>query len=151
VLASHYRNNCSEIALDQHGTILSVDELDATLVLRAGGWDPRYAVTLAVASRDGVGAALIDSNGDEVDVDLDMYERDGDGVWQDGASSGVGDVGASVLGETAVAWGRAAPGVIVDVEYTGQRFSVVTAETGWWLFVALAVSGSDDIPVVLSP
>ena len=129
----------------------SVDELDATLVLLAGGWDPRYAVTLAVASRDGVGAALIDSNGDEVDVDLDMYERDSDGTWHDGASSGVGDEGSSVSEGIAVAWGRSAPGSIVDVGYTAQRFPVVTAQTGWWLFVALAVPGSaDDFPVVLS-
>lgn len=129
--------------------MLNVDELDATLVLRAGGWDPRYAVTLAVASHNGVGAALIDSKGDEADVDLDMYERDADGVWGEGCSSGVGDVGALLSGNTAVAWGRAAPGLIVDIQYAGQRYSVVTAETGWWLFVALAVSGSDAFPTCI--
>lgn len=130
--------------------MLSMNELDATVVLRAGGWDPRYAVTLAVASRDGVGAALIDSNGDEVDVNLDMYEWDGDGIWHDGTSSCVGDEGSSVSEETALAWGRSAPGSVIDVRYAAQRFSVVTAQTGWWLLVALAVPGSDDSPVVVS-
>lgn len=129
--------------------MLRMDELDATLVLRAGGWDPRYAVTLAVASHDGVGAALIDTNGDDVDVDLDMYERDFTGVWREGASSGVGNVGAFLSGNAAVAWGRAAPGLVVDIQYSGQRYQVVTAETGWWLFVALAVSGSDDLPIYI--
>ena len=129
----------------------SVDEFHATLVLRAGGWDPRYAVTLAVASRDGVGAALIDSNGDEVDIDLDIYERDSDGTWHDGNSSGVGDEGSCVSEGVAVAWGRSEPGAIVEVAYAAQRSSVITAQTGWWLFVAFSAPGADDqFPVVLS-
>jgi len=47
-----------------------------------------------------------------------------------------------------VKWGRAEPGLIVDIEYTSQRYSVVRAETGWWLFVAVrAISGSDALPL----
>ena len=37
--------------------------------LRLGGWDPRYAVVLATSARDGVAAALVDTNGDGADVE----------------------------------------------------------------------------------
>lgn len=112
-------------------------ELDGRLVLSAGGWDPRYAVTLAVASQGDVGAALIDSNGDGADIDLDVYERDAEGVWQ-----GVGCAGTAFLSDrVAVISGRAEPGLIVDIEYAGQRSSIVASAKGWWLFVAVAVPG----------
>ena len=122
-------------------------ELDRRLVLCAGGWDPRYAVTLAVALHDDVGAALIDSNGDGIDVDLDIYERDADGVWRGGDSSGVGDAGASLSTKSAVAWGRAEPSLIIDIDYAGERYSVATEDTGWWLFVTdRATAGVDVFP-----
>ena len=105
--------------------MLDVKELDGRLVLSAGGWDPRYAVTLAVASHDDVGAALIDTNGDEADIDLDVYERDADGVWQEVSSLGVEEGGGFLSNRTAVILGRTAPGLIVDIEYAveGSRSS----------------------------
>jgi len=86
--------------------MLGVKELDGRLVLSAGGWDPRYAVTLAVASHGDVGAALIDTNGDEADIDLDVYERDADGVWQEAASSSVREGGGFLSKRMAVILGR---------------------------------------------
>lgn len=68
--------------------MLGVKELDGRLVLSAGGWDPRYAVKLAVASSGDMGAALIDTNGDEADIDIDVYRRDADGLWQEISSFG---------------------------------------------------------------
>ncbi len=110
--------------------------LDPRLVLSAGGWDPRYAVTLAVAEHDSIGAALIDSNGDEADIDLDDYERDADGNWHDGNSAGVGDSGTSWTPGRVAIWGRSEPHEAVALEYLGRRHSVLASGTGWWLFVA---------------
>lgn len=123
-----------------------VRELDSRLVLTAGGWDPRYAVTLAVASQDDVGAALVDTNGDEVDIDLDVYLRDADGVWQEISSAGIGEGGGFLSDRAAVLLGRTAPGLIVDVDYAGRTSSIVASGTGWWLFVAAAVPGVDTFP-----
>ena len=47
---------------------------------------PSVRVTLAVASQDDVGAALVDTNGDDVDIDLDGYLRDAHGVWRRSSS-----------------------------------------------------------------
>lgn len=58
-----------------------MEELDAEAAIRAGGWDARYAVPLAVASHGGIAAALIDTNCDGADIDLDEYERGADGHW----------------------------------------------------------------------
>lgn len=124
-------------------------ELDRHRVLSMGGWDARYAVTLAVASRDDVGAALIDSNGDEVDIDLDRYGRGADGVWQEGDSSAVGDEGSTLSDLMAAIWGRTSPGLVVEIGYGNQSYSVVASETGWWLFVARAAPSSQALPVVV--
>jgi hypothetical protein len=126
-----------------------VKELDGRLVLSAGGWDPRYAVTLAVASSGDMGAALIDTNGDEADIDLDVYRRDADGLWQEISSSVVGEDGSFLSGEMAVILGRTEPGLIVDIEYAGHRSSVIASGTGWWLFVAVAVPGTDTLPCLI--
>ena len=129
--------------------MVDVKEIDGRLMLSAGGWDPRYAVTLAVASQDDVGAALIDTNGDGADIDLDVYERDADGVWQGVASSGVGDDGGFLSDRMAVISGRTEPGLIVNIEYASRRSSVVASGAGWWLFVAVAVPGVDAFPCLI--
>ena len=38
-----------------------------------GGWDQRYGRPLVTAVRGDVAAAIVDSNGDEADTDLDLY------------------------------------------------------------------------------
>ncbi|QNK80063.1 hypothetical protein [Nakamurella sp. PAMC28650] len=124
-------------------------ELDDRFVITAGGWDPRYAVTLAVAWHQGVGAALIDTNGDEADVDLDLYDLDADGVWQAGSSVGVGESGGFLSNRIAVCSGRTEPGSVVDIEYSGQCHSVRASATGWWLFVTVAAPNSDAFPTVV--
>ena len=81
-------------------------DFDHESALRLGGWDPRYAVVLATSARDGVAAALVDTNGDGADVDLDQYEQAADGRWVEVASSNCDDTGAFATGFMAVAWGR---------------------------------------------
>lgn len=130
--------------------MLGVKKLDDRFVINAGGWDPRYAVTLAVASYQGVGAALIDTNGDERDVDLDIYQLDANGVWQTVSSSGgAGESGGFLSDRIAVCTGRTEPGLIVDIEYSGQRHSVRASAMGWWLFVTVAAPGWDTFPTFI--
>lgn len=50
-----------------------MNDLDAASAITLGGWGERYAVVLAVATRDGVAAVIVDTNGDGGDVDLDLY------------------------------------------------------------------------------
>jgi hypothetical protein len=123
-----------------------MQELDARLVLSAGGWDTRYGLTLAVASNGDVGGALIDTNGDEADIDLDEYERDAEGNWHEMGSGSAGEAGASRSTRMSATWGRADPHAVVEIEYLGQRHSTVASETGWWLFVVPATDDSDAVP-----
>jgi hypothetical protein len=58
-----------------------------------GGWDPRYARVMDVATLGDHAAALIDSNGDGADINVDLYRRGSDGRWQPMAS-GNGSVAA---------------------------------------------------------
>lgn len=123
-----------------------MQDFDLDGVLSAGGWDPRYAVTLAAASSGDVAAALVDTNGDGVDVDLDIYERDPDGSWQAGSSGRVGESGGFLSDRTAVICGRTEPDSIVDIEYAAGSYSVVASSAGWWLFVTTAAPPLDTFP-----
>jgi hypothetical protein len=123
-----------------------VEELNAESAISAGGWDARYAATLAVASHGGLAAALIDANGDGADIDLDLYERDADGHWHEVGSGSAGDRGTSWSTRMAATWGRAEPGAQVEIEYLGHRHSVVASQSGWWLFVGPATDDSDPVP-----
>lgn len=68
-------------------------DLDERTVIDAGGWDGRYAVVRAVATLGDRAAAVIDANGDGADINLEFYERAGDG-WQECSSGGgAGDWG----------------------------------------------------------
>jgi hypothetical protein len=115
---------------------VGVKELTAESAISEGGWHPEHAVVLAIATHGDLGAALIDSNGDGADIDLDLYERDGSGDWSETGSSGVGDVGPVWNYRTVATWGRGAPGELVNVAYLTHRATVTVASTGWWLFIA---------------
>ena len=118
-------------------------DFDHESALRLGGWDPRYAVVLATSSRDGVAAALVDTNGDGADVDLDQYEQAADGRWVEVASSNCDDSGAFATGSMAVAWGRATPRATVTVEFQAVRHTVECTDQGWWMFVMPSRSGDE--------
>lgn len=117
---------------------------DDKAALRLGGWDPRYAVVLATDARDGVAAALVDTNGDRADVDLDQYEQAADGRWIEVSSGNCGESGAFATGFMALAWGRTDPGVAVRVEYQAATYAVAATDQGWWMFVIPSRSG--DVP-----
>ncbi len=60
---------------------------DEQTVLEVGGWDRRYAVVRAVRTVDDRAAAVIDSNGDGGDINLEHFAM-ADGQWQLLSSSG---------------------------------------------------------------
>ena len=99
-------------------------EFSAEWAVQAGGWDPRYAVVLAVASRGDVAAALIDTNGDGADIDLDEYASDADGLWDEAISGSAGAGGSSWSQRVVAIWGRAEPAASIEVEYRGVE--------SWW-------------------
>ena len=125
---------------------VGMEELDAESAISAGGWDARYAVTLAVASQGDIAAALIDANGDGADIDLDEYERGADGHWQGLGSGNVAERGAYWSYRIASTWGQADPGAHVEIEYLGHSHSVVASRSGWWLFIGPATDDPDAIP-----
>jgi hypothetical protein len=125
---------------------VGVEELNAESAISAGGWDGRYAVTLAVATRGGIAAALIDTNGDGADIDLDEYERGTDGHWHELGSGSAGDSGASRSPRLAATWGCSDPGAHVEIEYLGHSYTVMAPPSGWWLFIGPATDDSDAIP-----
>jgi hypothetical protein len=125
---------------------VGVEELNAESAISAGGWDARYAVTLALVSHGDIAAALIDTNGDGADIDLDQYERGADGHWVEFSSGNGADRGASWSYRLAATWGRADPGAQVEIEYLGHSHSVVASRSGWWLFIGTATDDVDAIP-----
>jgi hypothetical protein len=112
-----------------------VEDLTAESAISAGGWDARYAITLAVAVNDRVAAALVDTNGDGADIDLDEYERDAGGHWREAGSGSAGECGSSWSPRMVATWGRANPGEHVDIRYLTQRWAVSATASGWWLCV----------------
>ncbi|KQY50958.1 MULTISPECIES: hypothetical protein [unclassified Nocardioides] len=121
-------------------------ELNAESAIKAGGWDPRYAVTLAAAVQDDIAAALVDTNGDEADIDLDEYVRGPDGEWQEAGSGSADDQGTHWSWRMVSIWGRTAPGRTVEIEYLGVSHSTVALETGWWLFIAPSTDDYEALP-----
>ena len=128
-----------------------MDELTPDAAITLGGWDARCAVTLAVASACDVAAALVDTNGDGADIDLDQYERDAAGHWNEIGSGSAGDAGSSWSPRLTAAWGRTDPLASVEIEYLGSRRRVIASAAGWWLFVAAATSNHRALPSVIAP
>ncbi|GAB2540471.1 hypothetical protein GCM10027167_51660 [Nocardia heshunensis] len=121
---------------------------DPETVIAVGRWSPRYARVLAVAGNGAVAFALVDTNGDGVEVDIDELFREADGRWVPGMSSGAG---GSIVPEDhdaiyflgcgqdwdglRYAYGRGDRPGAGQVWVRGQRLDVTVAESGWWVWV----------------
>ena len=130
--------------------------LTAAEVIAKGGWHPRYARVIAVASDDGYGFALVDGNGDGSELEAEDWIWQ-DGIWECGPSSGAGlldDVGPISTGgqidETAwFAFGSAPGQDTVTIAFDGSVHRVPVGEHGVWAFIAARPgrTGRDD-PVI---
>lgn len=117
--------------------------LTAAEVLAGGGWHPRYARVIALASDDGYGFALVDGNGDGSELEAEHWTL-WDGTWGCEASSGAGPldgVGPIRTGgqtsETAwFAYGSAPGRDAVTIAFDGGLHQVPVGEHGVWAFIA---------------
>ncbi len=121
-------------------------ELTPLSAIDAGGWDTRYAVTLAVAVEGQLAAALIDTNGDGADIDLDEYERAASGDWQGGGSGSAGDSGASWSPRMVATWGRGSPHEEIAIRYRDGHRTVTATARGWRLCI-MPTEDEDSYPV----
>ncbi|MET8423617.1 hypothetical protein [Nocardia sp. NPDC004860] len=81
-------------ALTRAGDEVDAPELpSAETIIVVDGWHPRYAGVLAVAGSGVVAFALVDTNGDGVEVDVDQLIRGENGHWPAGMTSGEGGQG----------------------------------------------------------
>ncbi|MFE3098973.1 hypothetical protein [Nocardia tengchongensis] len=116
-------------------------------VLAVGGWS-RHARVLALASNGTVAFALVDTNGDGVEVNLEELYLGEDDTWHAGMSLGAGEFialrgrdSAYVLGfgenPDGVGWayGRADRAGAAQVTMDGRTIPITIAESLWWVWV----------------
>jgi hypothetical protein len=129
--------------------------LSAELVVRSGGWHPRYARVLLIEQSGDSALVLVDGNGDGAELELEYWHRDTDGTWEGGATSGHGALtwlpssDAWSTGELVCALGRGDPASLVSISYGGTTYSRHTNEFGLWGFIHDADSPHrGDLPTV---
>lgn len=122
------------------------EELTEEIVVGRGGWHPRYARTLAIATDGDFGLAIVDGNGDGAELETEVWLRDDDG-WGPGWSSAAGsldylgsfqsggEVGDASGPYSQYAYGRAAGRRPVRISFGGQVHEVPVGREGVWAFV----------------
>ena len=131
-----------------------ISELSAEAIVRAGGWDPRYARALLVAQDADHALALIDGNGDGAELELEYWTRDTGSGWHGGASSGFGAPDAMPAaqswnaGDVVAAVGKSEPDAEVSIRYGGRSYRRQAGQSGVWGFIHAADSArADELPV----
>jgi hypothetical protein len=132
-----------------------IGELSATALIRAGGWNARYA-RVVLAEQDGdLGLVLIDGNGDGAELELEYWQRDADGLWRGGSTSGHGQLDdlpsaqSWHAGDFVAALGRVRPSAEVSVEYGGRVYRRHGNEFEIWGFIHPADSARPgELPTV---
>jgi len=102
-------------------------------VLAHGGWHPRYARVLAVASGGDYGDygfAVVDENGDGADLEAEMWQSDC-GNWDGAGSSGAGPLDTlgpartgGQIGNAYFAYGSAPGRQSITISFDGRRHNV---------------------------
>ncbi|MEV6768322.1 hypothetical protein AB0N05_06760 [Nocardia sp. NPDC051030] len=111
-------------------------------MIAIGGWHPAHACVLAVGGNGIWAVALVDTNGDGREIDIDYLLRDGDGRWHSGTSVGAisdqpgANIGGSLDLEGPIyCYGRAQRPGPTEVEFDGEQIQVTAASNGWWVWV----------------
>jgi hypothetical protein len=136
-------------------------ELTAEMAIQIGGFDPRYARVLVIATIGDTGITLVDPNGDGNHEEIEHVYRDDTGQWVAGSSSGGGSsdtFGPHGWGEhtplagpgVRYAYGRAEhsgpqnvtlqlpsglPSPTNETWWVGRQLQVTATEDGWWTWV----------------
>lgn len=132
--------------------------LTPEVVLADGGWNRNYARVLLIEEYRGQAIVLVDGNGDGAELELEYWNREGDGGWAGGSSSGHSSLAALGRVETWVtdmhvaALGKAAPGSTVSLSYSGVDFLRQANEFGIWGFIVpVNPDFPEELPVVAAP
>ena len=115
-------------------------------VISGGGWHPRYAGVLAVASDGDYGFAVVDGNGDGAELEAETWIWEA-GAWTSGASSGAGPL--DTLGPVQTggqienayfAFGQAPARQTVTSDFDRQLHQVPVSRHGVWAFIKTSTS-----------
>lgn len=132
--------------------------LSTAEVIACGGWHPRYARVIAVASAGDHGFALVDGNGDGTELEAEHW-RWHHGCWQQGGSSGIGPLegigplhSGGQAGDSALfAFGSAPAQRTVTIAFDGRSHQVPVGRHGIWAFTGIrADPGRRDEPSLAS-
>jgi hypothetical protein len=130
-----------------------IGELSPEAIIRAGGWHPTYARVVLIEQAGDLALVLIDGNGDGAELEIEYWQRDADGLWRGGSTSGHGPLDGLTsaeswdAGDFVVALGRTSPGAEVSVGYGGQVYRRRANEFGIWGFIHAAdLSHPQDLP-----
>ena len=115
-------------------------------VLTRGGWHPRYARVLAVASDADYGFAVVDGNGDGAELEAEAWRWDS-GSWNAAGSSGAGPLGnlgplrtGGQIDDACFAYGSAPGCQTVTISFDGHRHDVPVGQHGIWAFIKIRTS-----------
>jgi hypothetical protein len=110
-------------------------------IIAAGGWHPRYARVLAIASDGDYAFALVDGNGDGAELEAETWLWDGE-AWAAGSSSGAGPLdtlGTSQTGgqidDSYFAYGSAPGRQTITIDFDGRHHQVPVTRHGVWAFI----------------
>ncbi len=83
-------------------------ELSAEAIIRTSGWHPGYARVLLIEQAGDFAVVLVDGNGDGAELELEYWQRDADGLWRGGSSSGYGSLymSGATAGAPVTSWSR---------------------------------------------
>ena len=130
--------------------------LNGAEVVARGGWHPRYARVIAVASDGDYGFALVDGNGDGSELEAEVWTW-GDGTWECGATSGAGPLdgvgsirtGGQIHENAWYAYGSAPGRHTVTIAFDGRLHLIPVGGHGVWAFIAARPGRSgQDAPVL---
>jgi hypothetical protein len=127
--------------------------LTAQEVLARGGWHPRYARVLAVASDGDYGFAVVDGNGDGAELEAETWQWDS-GNWDAPSSSGTGPLGAlgslrtgGQISDACFAYGSAPGRQSITISFDGRLHDVPVSHHGIWAFIKIRTDPtSTDFP-----
>jgi hypothetical protein len=120
--------------------------LSEDVIVRCGGWDPRFARVVLIEQSGVHALVLVDGNGDGAELELEHWEHNARDGWRCRTSSGFGPldtletVDAWDTGDLVCAVGRVTPDAVVRVAYGDRTYSRRANSLGIWGFVHQADS-----------
>jgi hypothetical protein len=119
--------------------------LSADDVLAGGGWSPRYARVLLVATDGDRGLALVDGNGDGWELEVEIWAWCEQHGWEAaGTSMGAGALARVGNGRTGgriddlcFAYGRLPGRTSATLQFRGHACEVPVNQHGYWGFVSV--------------